>query len=420
MNTFLLTWNPARWNWEKMQEVVATTLKGELHSERWSCNTRKIHIGDRIFLIKLGEEPRGIVASGYVTSELYDSEHWDEEKRAKGIPVQRVDIDFDVVLNSQQENILYMDELTKGKLAEQHWSSQTSGIKIANDIIEVIEDRWECIKRNRRKEYSYGIDRNQVVLSLPASGTYELITDTLVHAHPVKPAYNYKCTDLITFRKKGGIMERVYSVDKIIEINPHEEVEVQGLSNIEQDRLQKYVGIRANTFLFKEPTPYRFYLLREKYSFKTPFVLSPNHQGYTYYTLQDIARKIGIDSISEIDVKNEYELSEQEQKQLLEGAKKQIVVNAYERNSEARRKCIEYYGTRCSICGFDAGSIYGEKFERMIHVHHIKPLKEIGAEYVVDPIQDLVPVCPNCHMILHSTNNTYTLEELKIKIRRNL
>lgn len=416
MGTFLLTWNPARWKWEQMQEAVKITLKGEMHSERWSCNTKKIHIGDRIFLIKLGEEPRGIVASGYVTSELYDSEHWDEEKRAKGIPVQRVNIDFDVVLDSQQENILYMDELTQGKLAEQHWSSQTSGIRIADDIAEVVEDRWDDIKRNRSKEYGYGIDRSRVVLSLPASGTYELITDTLVHAHPVKPSYNYKYTDLITFRKKGGVMECVYSVDKIIEINPHKELAVQELSNIEQERLQKYVDIRANTFLFKEPTAYRFYLLREKYSFKKPFILSPNHQGYTYYTMQDIAMEIGIDSISAVDVKNEYELSEEEQEQLAEGAKKQIVVNAYERNGGARRKCIEHYGTSCIICGFSAGAMYGEEFEGMIHVHHIKPLNEIGTEYVVDPIQDLIPVCPNCHMILHSGKSQVTMEELKSKL----
>ena len=75
MNTFLLTWNPARWSWGQMQEAVRATLKMQIHSERWSCNAKKIHIGDRIALIKLGNEPRGIVAPGYVTSEPYDSEH---------------------------------------------------------------------------------------------------------------------------------------------------------------------------------------------------------------------------------------------------------------------------------------------------------------------------------------------------------
>ena len=45
---------------------------------------------------------------------------------------------------------------------------------------------------------------------------------------------------------------------------------------------------------------------------------------------------------------------------------------------------------------------------------HIVPLSEIGEEYVVDPIRDLVPVCPNCHMALHSKKDgVYTVEELR-------
>ncbi len=34
--------------------------------------------------------------------------------------------------------------------------------------------------------------------------------------------------------------------------------------------------------------------------------------------------------------------------------------------------------------------------EGFIHVHHLKPLSEVGYEYRVDPIRDLRPVCPNC------------------------
>lgn len=36
-----------------------------------------------------------------------------------------------------------------------------------------------------------------------------------------------------------------------------------------------------------------------------------------------------------------------------------------------------------------------------IEVHHIKPISEIGSEYVVDPEKDLIPVCFNCHSMLH-------------------
>ena len=87
--------------------------------------------------------------------------------------------------------------------------------------------------------------------------------------------------------------------------------------------------------------------------------------------------------------------------ELIEGAVRSIVVNAYERNPEARRRCIEAHGTCCCICGFDFGEVYGVVAEGYIHVHHLRPLSEIKEEYVVDPVNDLRPVCPNCHAVLH-------------------
>lgn len=104
--------------------------------------------------------------------------------------------------------------------------------------------------------------------------------------------------------------------------------------------------------------------------------------------------------------------------ELTEGAKKQIIVNAYERNNTARKICLEYYGYRCCVCNFDFGHFYGTEFEGKIHVHHLKALCEINKEYVIDPINDLRPVCPNCHLALHSKKGSvpYTIEELRQKI----
>lgn len=113
------------------------------------------------------------------------------------------------------------------------------------------------------------------------------------------------------------------------------------------------------------------------------------------------------------------EISSEEAEKYTEGSKKQIVVNAYERNPKARQACIEIHGTNCIICGFDFGEVYGEDFAGKIHVHHVKPLAEIDDEYEVDPENDLVPVCPNCHMILHSKiGGTFTAHEVK-KILEN-
>lgn len=86
---------------------------------------------------------------------------------------------------------------------------------------------------------------------------------------------------------------------------------------------------------------------------------------------------------------------------LPEGAVREVLVNAYERNHEARRKCIEYHGTACGVCGMEFVAAYGPLSEGFIHVHHLKPLSEIAKEYTIDPVADLRPVCPNCHAIIH-------------------
>lgn len=85
-----------------------------------------------------------------------------------------------------------------------------------------------------------------------------------------------------------------------------------------------------------------------------------------------------------------------------EGGKKSLTVNVYERNRFARTLCIKYHRPICYICKFDFGKTYGQEFQNKIHVHHIIPLSEIKEEYEVDPISDLIPVCPNCHFVIHS------------------
>lgn len=98
---------------------------------------------------------------------------------------------------------------------------------------------------------------------------------------------------------------------------------------------------------------------------------------------------------------------------LVEGVVYRVSVNAYERNPEARRRCIEAHGTMCAICRFSFGAVYGEVAEGYIHVHHVRPLSEIGGQYVVDPVEDLRPVCPNCHAVLHRRVPAYSIEEAR-------
>jgi 5-methylcytosine-specific restriction enzyme A len=96
-----------------------------------------------------------------------------------------------------------------------------------------------------------------------------------------------------------------------------------------------------------------------------------------------------------------------------EGAMAQVTVNAYERNPAARRACIDHYGCFCQVCGFNFEKVWGELGKDFIHVHHLKEISSVGQEYEVDPINDLIPVCPNCHAMLHRRRPATPVMDLK-------
>lgn len=107
-------------------------------------------------------------------------------------------------------------------------------------------------------------------------------------------------------------------------------------------------------------------------------------------------------------------IEEKNNEKFTEGDKQQVLSSKYERNLKAREACLKYHGTACAVCGIDFAVVYGPEFAGKIEVHHIVPISEIGKEYVVDPIKDLVPLCPNCHTAIHSKKDgVYTIDEMK-------
>ncbi len=100
-------------------------------------------------------------------------------------------------------------------------------------------------------------------------------------------------------------------------------------------------------------------------------------------------------------------------KKLYAGATKSVNVNIYERNPVARAICIEKKGTTCNICGFDFEKIYGIIGKGFIEVHYLPPLSEFKKEHEINPEVDLIPVCSNCHAMLHRRRPPIPISELK-------
>ncbi len=265
MSTHLLSWNPDRWDWKDIEQSIMELNETGVYRDSWSCGVNKsIKPDDRLFLIRLGREPKGICASGYAISNVYQGEHWSGEPNKLA---NYVAFEYDVLLNSEKEDILKLSILKNGILGEQHWTAQNSGIIIKPNVAIELEKLW----------------------------------------------YN--------------------------------------------------------------------------------FTFSKNHRKGSKIELNDNLT-------------------------FTEGTVRQITSSKYERNPYARKVCIEKYGTKCSVCGFDFEEIYGELGKGFIHVHHLSKIANIKKEYELDPIKDLRPVCPNCHAMLHRTKVGLTIDELKKRIKK--
>jgi 5-methylcytosine-specific restriction protein A len=96
-----------------------------------------------------------------------------------------------------------------------------------------------------------------------------------------------------------------------------------------------------------------------------------------------------------------------------EGARHRVTINAYERNRKARAACIAHHGYLCAVCRFDFEKGYGDLGKEFIHVHHTTPIGQVGKEYELNPITDLVPICPNCHAIIHRTKTPLAVDRLR-------
>jgi hypothetical protein len=144
MTTYLMTWNPRQWPWTELAEAAASTAQGDPVEEPWSCgNTKRIRPGDRLFLLKQGAEPRGIVASGQATSPTYTAPHWDPERARQGDETIYVNAVWDTILDPDADPLLETARLREGRLAAVNWATPASGIHIPDDLALELERLWD-------------------------------------------------------------------------------------------------------------------------------------------------------------------------------------------------------------------------------------------------------------------------------------
>jgi 5-methylcytosine-specific restriction enzyme B len=140
--TYLISWNPSRWDWETFAQDRQQTASGGTVVHRWRTSSKKPKPDDTVFLIRTGGDFRGIIARGRVAKAAYPDLHWDSERAAAGETADFIDVEFEDIRDPRKDAYIPHATLTS-KISGQDWSPQSSGILIKPAAARALEKLWE-------------------------------------------------------------------------------------------------------------------------------------------------------------------------------------------------------------------------------------------------------------------------------------
>ena len=252
VEALLLSWdskNPA-WNYK---EEYLKVKNGEKSETDWrTIKKNGVEKKTEIFLIKLVEEPKGIIAHGHVIKEPYL-----ENGR------YYVNVEFDKILDYENEEFLKQEDLAL-KFPEQDWSPQASGIEIKETILPELREMWNKLinaeenseapnggekRKNMEKTSGNEFDKNVIFYGPPGTGkTYttakravaicdKIAEEDLIDYSEIMKRYNElkkkNRIEFITFHQSYGYEEFIEGIKPII-LNEDDE------SNSENSQEIKY------------------------------------------------------------------------------------------------------------------------------------------------------------------------------------
>ena len=108
----------------------------------------------------------------------------------------------------------------------------------------------------------------------------------------------------------------------------------------------------------------------------------------------------------------------------VEGERQTREATFFKRNPALRREAIRQHGAICIACKFNFEEKYGEAGKGYIEIHHLNPLAErldaASGEPRLTTAEDVVPLCANCHCVVHRARPALTLDELRSTIRKGM
>ena len=269
----LLTWKPevSVWDYEKVYSDIQNGKKAKTTGWRTRA-LQEVKIGMEVFIMKLGEEPKGIIAHGHVLKGPYlENETY------------YVDVEFDSIQNADDEkNIISLTEL-KNKFKSKTWDSQGDavGSYIDETILPELKEMWsKLINGKENSETSDGgdeketmkkeFDKNVIFYGPPGTGkTYttakravaicdKIAEEDLTDYTEVMKRYNElkenNRIEFITFHQSYGYEEFIEGIKPIIS-NEDDESEDESENNQESKtdiKIENDVKYKIEAGIFKK------------------------------------------------------------------------------------------------------------------------------------------------------------------------
>ncbi|GAB0151612.1 AAA family ATPase [Marinobacterium sp. BA1] len=140
--TWLMAWNPNNWTWRSFQDDRLRIARGDNVTMRWRTASTHPREGDSFFLVRLGQDPKGLVARGNVASEPYEDDHYNPELAKQGQKALYVDITLTDLRDPKADSYISMADLKALTVDEQNWTPQASGIEIKSKSAKIVANLW--------------------------------------------------------------------------------------------------------------------------------------------------------------------------------------------------------------------------------------------------------------------------------------
>ena len=207
MVSWLLTWNPDKFNWDNYDEECEEASEKSPILDSWSCWSKKTQAGDEFYLIKLGKPPRGIIAHGIIIGDRFEADHWDYDRAEK--TTNYVDVECYTILNYKTQAILDVSVLDE-KLPQQYWHPQASGTRIKDEVVPVLRELWAAVTgaypKNPEESTYYDCSSGSTI-----EGARKTVYTT-THMNVIPKLGALSCGENISSVKSAGLISKRYMV----------------------------------------------------------------------------------------------------------------------------------------------------------------------------------------------------------------